>query len=76
MLDDLKLSVIIYMKNMIKKKIDNNSLPNDAALEIIKFYTEYIISSDIPKLCMENVSLTIQNLLNYQPIVQDCNISN
>ena len=63
--DENKLSVVIYLKNMIKKKIDNIELPKVAAMEVIATYSDFVIHSKFSKKLHDNIVVTLVILLNY-----------
>ncbi len=69
--EKVKLSVVIYLKNMIKRKVDKSELPKEPALEILKFYSEFLTNSQVANKLHENIKATIISILNYPVIAQD-----
>jgi hypothetical protein len=65
-LDKNKLSVIVHIKGIIKKRISNNKLSTDQAIALIKYYTEFVLTSNsLNNSCIINMTATIKSLLNY-----------
>jgi len=51
---------------MMKKKVQNKTLSKQAALETLKFYTEFLTNNEITPKFHENITATIEAILNYE----------
>jgi len=70
--ENLKLSVLIYMKNSIDGKIKRKELTEEHIWIIIKYFIDFLISSnDLTDKIINNTNSLLQNLFNWKNIVKD-----
>lgn len=65
-LGENKISVIIYLKNLLKRKVDEDALKKNECLEILKFYSEFVVTNTLNKKFIEYISVTFTSILNYK----------
>jgi len=49
---------------MIKRKAERKTLTKPAALEILKFYSDFLISNELSEKFHENILATLEPILN------------
>jgi hypothetical protein len=62
------LSIVIYLKKLIKDRLNTDSIQFEEAVEILKYNISLIISNTLSDICVNNFTITIQDLLNFKPI--------
>ncbi len=70
--ENLKLSVLIYLKNTIEGKIKRKNLTEEEIWTIIKYFIDFLISSnDLTDKLINNTNNLLQNLFNWKNIVKN-----
>lgn len=69
--DDIKLSVILYLKRIIKASMNKRTLTAETALEILKSYIDIILSNTLNDNCLNNLSHCLQELMDYKLISEN-----
>lgn len=73
---DLKLSIVLYLKNMLKAKIESREINSQYVLEILKDYVDLILTGNLTDKLLQNVNISLTNILNSNTISNNINIAN
>ncbi len=69
--ENLKLSALIYLKNSIEGKIKRKGLGETEVWTIIRYFIDFLISSELSDKIINNTNNLLQNLFNWKNIVKD-----
>ena len=69
--ENLKLSALIYLKNSIEGKIKRKSLVESEVWTIIRYFIDFLISSELSDKIINNANNLLQNLFNWKSIAKD-----
>lgn len=73
--ENLKLSALIYLKNSIEGKIKRKSLSDEQIWTIIRFFIDFLISSELSDKIINNTNSLLQNLFNLKNISKDLTVT-
>jgi len=69
--ENLKLSALIYLKNSIEGKIKRKGLTEEQIWTVIRYFIDFLISSELSDKIINNINSLLQNLFNLKNIVKD-----
>lgn len=69
--ENLKLSALIYLKNSIEGKIKRKGLGEAEVWTVIRYFIDFLISSELSDKIINNTNNLLQNLFNWKNIVKD-----
>jgi len=71
---DTKLSAIIYLKNVLRARIDSRNLTPDESKSIIKAFIELILTGNLNDQLLQNLNLSLSILFNTKYITEEGNL--
>jgi hypothetical protein len=60
----LKLSIVLYVKGLLKSKIDSKLLTQEQLVTILKLYIELYLSEKVQDNVLQNLNLSLTDVLN------------
>lgn len=60
--------MVLYLRKAIKNKIAEKKITKEIAIDILKFYIDLILTSNLSDVCLQNTSASIQDLLNFKTV--------
>lgn len=73
-LDDIKLSIAVYMKKLVKDKLTDKTLSAEQALEILKHIIDLVLLNKVSDVCLNNLNLLIKDILDYKLIADNSKV--
>ena len=73
-LDDIKLSIILYLKKSVKDRLIEKKLNPEHALEILKNIIDLLLTSNLSDICSHNFSILVRDILDYKQIADNSKI--
>jgi hypothetical protein len=70
----LKTSITIYLKNLIKSKLESKTLQKESVIEILRAYITFYLTGTLKDQLLQNLNLQLQDILNSHYVVSDINI--
>ena len=72
---ELKLSTIIYLKNLMRSRIENKIFSKDESHAILQTFVELILTGSLNDQLLQNLNLGLTSLLNSSYITEDSEIT-
>lgn len=68
--ENLKLSAMIYLKNLILGNIKNEKIAEEEVWELLKYFIEFLLASELNEKIMANTISLIQSLFNLKAAIK------
>lgn len=68
--------MILYLRKLIKNKIQERAITKEIAIELLKMYIEVILTNTLSEVCLQNIAMTLQDILNFRLVSENKNIVN
>lgn len=72
----MKVSVILYLRKIVKNRIQDKSLSREYAIEILKYFVDVVLTSNLSDTSLQNLTLSLQDLLNFRLVSENKQITN
>lgn len=69
--DEVKLSIVIYLKNTLKSKLNQKLFSKEEIIDITQSFLELILYSHISDNLLQNLSLSLTNIFNSDYFTKD-----
>jgi hypothetical protein len=69
--NSLKMSIILYLKNTLRNKLENKSLEKSEVVQIIETYIELILLGNLEDSLLQNLNLGLTILFNSSYLNED-----
>lgn len=71
---DIKLSIILYLKNMIRNRLETRSLTTEEVITLVNTFIEVILTTNLNDQLIQNLSLSLTYILNSNYVIQNPNV--